>query len=778
MRNLMMLAVANVRKRKSQATSLILFVLLAAMFLNIGLVLLFDYTKAFDERARQLNAPHLVIIEAKGLASEAQFQWLSDRSQESEQHDVITGVGEYWMSGSKTSGYVVVADAGEPTSMNPVTVIGDQETLIRGSILVPYALKMAGYQVGDQFRLVLSGSQVHYRIAGFTEDVMIGTQMNTSLRFYLATDDFNQLSVEFPQYQGVLLQARLSDTASAASLSQALAKLLPAEQDSSSGSNFFFTIVYDLAKDARTFLPSLMAVLVMGFAIILLAINLLVMRFGIVNNIEESTLNIGVQKAVGFRNRQIVGSILTQFASLAAIGAVLGIGISVAVMPFLARLLESQSAMIWKPEVNWAFIGITLGLMILAVMLVAYLAARRTNRLHPLVALRGGLSTHSFKKNHVPLDRCIGPLSFLLGLKRLLGSPGQATTIAVIVAALSFACVSGVALYYNVGVEDDQFMSIIGGELPDVSLTLKDASDFRGLSDRLMAQLDVRKVYGYQGIEVSIDDVAAYGDVADFSLFESNMIVEGRFPRHANEVAVGNAILKTHGKKLADTITLTQGGLSGDYIITGLIQAFRNNGQNVLLTYDGALRVQPSFEYYSLNVYLNPGVDVKTFITDLQEREGEILSSSIDMQEMANANLGQLGTIFGFVAGGILVVTVIIVALTLYLVIKTTILRLSRELGIQKAIGFTTWQIMNQLALALMPVIAIAVVVGSFGAVVGLNPFFASMTSSFGIVRTDFQIPFAWAAITGVSLVGLANLVCILVALRTRKITAYALVTE
>jgi len=45
----------------------------------------------------------------------------------------------------------------------------------------------------------------------------------------------------------------------------------------------------------------------------------------------------------------------------------------------------------------------------------------------------------------------------------------------------------------------------------------------------------------------------------------------------------------------------------------------------------------------------------------------------------------------------IIVVVICVVMLMLYLIVKTMIIRRRRELGIQKALGFTTLQLMNQI---------------------------------------------------------------------------------
>jgi putative ABC transport system permease protein len=62
MRNIFMLTTANFRKNKSQTVSLLLFVVIAALILNTGLVIYLGVGGFFDERSEQLNAPHYATL--------------------------------------------------------------------------------------------------------------------------------------------------------------------------------------------------------------------------------------------------------------------------------------------------------------------------------------------------------------------------------------------------------------------------------------------------------------------------------------------------------------------------------------------------------------------------------------------------------------------------------------------------------------------------------------------------------------------------------------------
>ena len=782
MRKIWMLTISNIKKNKSQTISLLLFVLIAATVLNIGMILYFDFGKAFEERAEELHAPHTTILQSKELTTQEQYTWLEENPliMELEKQAVIASYGEHSMNGAKASAVILFANISDKQKMNPPLLIGDFLPLDDNGIYVPYLIQAAGgYQLGDDYILNVSGKDLCFTIAGFTEEIIFGALNNQLYRYYITDGAFRSLESQIPESSCILMSGRLSDSGLAVSLQLDYAKEFFYSDKGESESSFIQSLSLQGAKSARTFLPLLMALIMTAFAIIILLVSLIVIRFSITNNIEESMTNIGALKAIGYQNKFILLSFVLQFSSIAFAGGILGILASQMLMPMLTQVLEPQSAMIWNPGFNLKFAMITLCFIVLSVLLVSFWSARRIIGLHPLTALRTGLSTHNFKKNSIPLDTSHGPLSLKLAMKQLVKSKSQSILIAIIIAAVSFTAVTGITAYYNIGVETSNFVSTIAGEAPDLAIILNNRGDNKDFIDRLLLRQEVRKVLEYQGEALLAKEVEVMTFITrDFSMLEGNMLVEGRYPIHSNEVAAGNNFLQYIDKKIGDTVMLQQGSYTKEYLITGLIQSFNNSGFNLLMTYDGLLSIQPDYEFDTLFIYLEPEANPTTFLDSFKADEGDSISNIQNTQEIIVAQFGQLGSIFAVVATGILGITAVVVVLVLFLVIKTAILRRKREFGIQKAMGFTTIQIMNQIALLYMPMIVGGVLLGGIGGVLGFNPLFALLTSSMGVVKTELPAPIGWTIVTCALLITLAYFVSMLIAFRIRKISAYSLINE
>jgi putative ABC transport system permease protein len=126
------------------------------------------------------------------------------------------------------------------------------------------------------------------------------------------------------------------------------------------------------------------------------SIGLLVGIISIINimlvNVAERTREIGVLKAIGFKNRSILGSILTEAGLLGFIGAIVGIIIAAILMEigivyFFSQQPGMESFSLANMLPLWLVAGVIGGAVILSVLAGLY-PAWRASRLNVVEALR------------------------------------------------------------------------------------------------------------------------------------------------------------------------------------------------------------------------------------------------------------------------------------------------------------------------------------------------------------------------------------------------------
>ena len=84
-------------------------------------------------------------------------------------------------------------------------------------------------------------------------------------------------------------------------------------------------------------------------------------------------------------------------------------------MPFIGGIISSLSGLVWVQNFDIIINLVSIFLVVLCVVIVTLLSAFRIRKILPVAALRGGIQTHSFRKNYFPLDKAKGGLHFLLG---------------------------------------------------------------------------------------------------------------------------------------------------------------------------------------------------------------------------------------------------------------------------------------------------------------------------------------------------------------------------
>ncbi|MCL1847519.1 MAG: ABC transporter permease [Coriobacteriia bacterium] len=783
MRSTLTIIKANLQKGIGQAVSLMAFALIAALLLSIGLLLMLGFDSFFDERSEALHAPHYLLIEEKALFSQDQVDYLKNHADvtEVETEQIIFMTAEFLYNDGKMPSDFIFVDTNAKRSMNDLTLIEGAAPKTDRDVCLPYMFKAGGgYQLGDNFTLTVGTQKYSFTICGFTEEIMLGSPNNQMYQAYLSSQGYKALNTKAPEFEGMIIRVRTQDPTDSEALYHDCIKQFFFKTDIAGADRAHIqSLSYYGSKVVRTMIPGIISAVMVVFAAIIILVSLLVVRFRIHNSIEETITNIGALKALGYTGNKLLWATVLQFSLVAFVGALLGIGVSYLAIPFVSNVMEMQTALQWQGGFDPLSSGLTLAAILVAVFIVTLFSARRIRSLQPLAALRQGLSTHSFKRNHLPLDRSRGPLALLLAVKSAIQAKGQMVMIVIIITAVGFAATAGLSIYVNLGINPEAFSKLIGGEVPDATFFLKDPADAKDLRRYLEDQDETRKVFYYQDLNVMTRDMRVNNIVAeDFSLFEGVLLYEGRYPKHDNELCISGYLSGMIDVHINDTLKVTQGSRTEEYLVVGLIQTMNNGGMACAMTIPGMQRIMPDYQPSQLYVYLDDGTQAAALLKRVEAKFTDELALSINVSELMGAQLGMYGDIFFSVAVAMLAITILVIILVLYLMLKTVILRQRRTLGIQKAVGFTTFQLMNQFALYYLPVITLGVALGGLAGILGFNSVFIAVIRYMGLMTASMPAPVELTLAMCAALVLVAYAFALLISGRIRKISAYTLVSE
>ncbi|MDE7293056.1 MAG: hypothetical protein K2N72_01385, partial [Oscillospiraceae bacterium] len=402
-----------------------------------------------------------------------------------------------------------------------------------------------------------------------------------------------------------------------------------------------------------------------------------------------------------------------------------------------------------------------------------YISANKIKKLEPITAMRQGIATHNFKKNHLPLEKTSLPVNAALAMKTMLSSFKQNVTVCVTMLVLSLMIVFSGVMFENVIVDMHMFIDIIAGEYADSAIsTTLDCED--ELISALESDSRVEKFYLYINDYFEVRHVG--GDTLTFAvagdcskLNNQTMLIEGRFPMYDNEFAIAAKYAKDNGIKVGDELTLEAGSNSDKYIVSGIVQITNNLGKDCIITREGYEKLG---ELQNVGYFINltEDTDIDDFNSEISEALGSGVVSTLNINDILFANSKVYIALISAIVAAILIISCIVIIFVMYLLVRTLLGSKKRDYGILKALGFTARQLVVQTALSFMPSVIISSAVGIIISMQIINPLMAVFLSGLGIVKSTFAVPLGFNIIAGIGIDIFAFGAACLMSLRVKKI--------
>ena len=772
-----LIARSNLRRAKGQAAAIVVLILLAAMMLNLWLMLAMDYKANFDRCHDKLNAEHVTMTvdgdtpELRDFLTETLEQ--DGRAARFRLDSGLYMVANFDYNGGELNSQMIFLDRDTALSRD----IGRAEIVEDGGnsgIYLPMLYRTDEIDVGKPFELSIGSNPVTYTVCGFFNSAMLGSHNCSIMEIILTEDKYEELKQLGYAPQAVLCSVRLGDKSESqtfeADLKTAVSERFPGRRAASNS--------YALVTQSRYISQMICSAIVSAMAFFVLLIALIVIASNIINYIQVNIKDLGALKAIGYTSRQLVGALLAQFSGLALLASVAGAGLSYTLFPGVNAMMVQQTGIPYAVRFLPVPFVLTLLILCAAVALSVRLASRRIKRIEPITALRAGLTTHNFKRNHIPLDRTSAPLNWALALKTTLSGMKHNVTVCATMLVLSLVVVFSGLMLENMILDMDPFINLIGGETADscVNADVDIEGDFL---DAVETDSRVEKAYLYHSESVShvggVELVMTLCD--DFGKINNQSVVyEGSFPKFDNEIALAAKYAQEHGFAIGDEIEITSNGKQAAYLITGFTQVSNNLGKDCLLTRAGYERLGTlaSTSYY-LN--LSDEVDVDGFNEEIKARFGADVYAVINIRATVDGAARVYVSLMTVIVIAIFVLSALIIAFVLYLLVRTMLNQKSRDYGIMKALGFTTGQLILQTALSFMPTVVVSAAAGLVVCGFIINPLMAVFLGGLGIVKCTFTVPIGFIAAAGVGLVLFAFGMLCLLSLKIKKITPKTLLS-
>ncbi len=780
-----LLTKSNLRKNRGTSVGLFFLMFIATLLIGISLMIFFDVLPTAGKEAERLNSGDGYIMARNGI---------EDMTDEKIGELIKDDTDDYFIyrnlqfgaiplpfgTGNVSIDIALNDSSAFSRKLDRMEVITEDSSVTGSYIYLPYQFYTGGgIKLNDTFEFAVEGVTYSFTVKGFTA-VTYGGCNNTAMYTFVIDDDtYNKIfERDGKTAEGLMIIYDLKDGVSNGGFRirnrNELLKINP---------NAIVTgYAIDNVLSSRTFIGLILAVSFLVITTMVVAAVAMMLANCISNYIKENMKTLGALKAIGYTGKDIKGSLILWFFLIAVFASVAGILSAYLSMPLFAGIVVGQMGLPYQVSFNLPATLIPVVFIIVFTLIVTAACASRITKIHPIVALREGVESHNFKKNHVALDKTSLGLNASLAMKTFFGNMKQNVITFLVLGFMIFTCVIALLMYENFSRHPK--LEILMTEMCSGVVTFDNETAEEGL-EYLESRSDITNLRKIINMNFYYNDEESFLTyiVDDSSKMNNHdLCYQGRLPIYDNEVAVSGAFAKKYGFEVGDEIKLDFGDKSYSYLITGFIQTTNNEGREAFFTFDAAEHLVdmehiPAWYWFDLKEEAESTSDNRIttdkVLDDCKDKFGEHVVNTMNFYEIMEGSMTTFRSISITMLLVMCAISVAVIALILYLLIKSLVYHKRRDYGIYKAVGYTSGSLMLQTALSFMPSVIASAVVFPIASYYLANPYMSTFMHMFGLVKCNFTIPVSGVAIIAVSFVVVSFFLALLQTRRIKKIEAY-----
>ena len=609
------------------------------------------------------------------------------------------------------------------------------------------------FKTGDILRVKIEDNVYDLKVAGFTGDAIYCSPMNMGTNIVYVSDDmYNDMLFEnssVSDLEDLMVKATLTKDAKKRhvdgnELCDAIFNefndwFTDYSRSHPESKGVFNSVPYSILRGSAMILPMMFIGIVCIFAVVIFVIAMVIIHFSIKNFIMTNMRNTAIMEAAGYTVNELILILISQLSMVVFIASLIGVVIGAMLIGKLGVIIVMTLGLAWNQPVN---LSVAIAVVIVLCCLVGaltYIIGQDYNKTSVLEALRGGINAHNFKKNYFPFEKSAFPVAVTLSLKETFGRFKNHIGIIFIMMLLTASLILGMG-FSDTFSSNDALMKMVGIDYVDA-----DVYGDELMASALEGMTTVDRFYGeswyalnYTSAKVRDRQVITTRAFTDTSMIDSLIVTDGRMPKHANEMifATNAAIRMKVG--VGDVVTIVAGSKQESYLVTGLCQTINNMGMMAYMTTEGMANMIGNIKAYDYMVYLKDGYDINDFSREFGERYPDV--EVADFKENAEGTIGVIKAGVKAVAILIAILTAVIVAFVESLIIKTQITKTWRDLGVSKALGYTSGQLIVQTMMSNMPSVSIGIILGLIVSLLTVDKLVVLAFSIFGFKKTIFWV--------------------------------------
>lgn len=780
----------DLKRKKSMHLILLIFVLLATMFISSSLNNILVVTSGTDYFFEQAGLTDYILVTMKAShevedSNEKAIEEFLKAQKSVDSYTVDPGM--YLVKSN-----IEFKDKREVYGSNTMACCSaqikqqkffdaDNQEVVKvedGTIYVPGKfMKENEVAVGE--RIIVSsdaGYKKEFKVAGSVKDAFLGSEMMNLDRFLLSQNDFEELVQDSGLPFGNLYSVTTNDL----------------ESFEKAYNNESFQVLFGGTQSiikATYIMDMVIAAVLMLVSLCLILISVVMLRFIIVFTVNQDYKEIGIMKSIGIQNTSIRKLYTVKYFAIAFVGALIGF---IAGVPFGRMLLQQVTENIFtKDDNSGILLQLTVSVLVAVVITgFAYHSTGKIKKMSPLDAIRSGNNGERFNKK---------------GLLKLNKFRGKATTFMACndvlcdwrkYVALLLTSIVGIWLlvmpintintlrsekivHFFDALECDYF---IGDDTATKLITAGEKNEFCKYLDELETNLiqndiPVEKIF----IEVMFKYRVRKDDKSYLSLAmqgintsaEEYVYDKGDAPKYENEVALTYTTAETIGADVGDTVYITIGEEEKPFVVSAIYQSMNSLGEGIRFHEETDLDYHAANGSFSAQVLLKDNTD-KGLVQEYMDKTKELYPES-DIKNVQQYLDDMMGGIIESISSLKLMILVLVVLINVMVVVlmqKMFLIRERGEMGMMKAIGFSDSAIIGWQTKRILLVL----IAGAFIGTVTGTPF-SQVTSGqvfkiMGAKSIEFVVnPLEVYAVYPLAVLVITIIACVLTMRKVKKIS-------
>lgn len=578
---------------------------------------------------------------------------------------------------------------------------GTPDILPGETYVSPSLVSMYDVRIGDEisFPIARAGRDLALTVKGFYEDPFMGSSMIGMKGFLISEEDYigagqviQDSGIDALARNGAMLHI-FPEEGSSLTVSELNSRLnesteLPqyTEFIHSAGSISGFMLVLQNAFSG----------LLIAFVTVLLVVVMVVLGHSINSAVEADYVNMGILKTVGFTGGMLRRIQMIQYLSVILAGMFTGGILTVPLSRFVSSATLTTTGIRIPENMPVGTCLLAFGAIVLVLVGFIALKSGKINEVAPMKAIRGETLTVNGGNGGVgkglPIRK--NQLELRLAFRQLTaGKRRYAGACLVALFLVFFASMTG-RLDSWLGADGKGMMEAFNPADHDIGVQIFGSYSADEAENTILSYTGITDSYllAMPGVSVNGIDYTA-NVISDPKRFH---LIEGRTSMAEDEIVLTEFVASDLGVSIGDTVTVQADMGSGVYTVSGIYTCANDMGDNVGLSREGYLKIgQDSPELWCHHYFLTDPSQ-KTAVTEaLQEAYGG------DVHVHENTWPGLFGIISAmralmvFQYGMVMVFILIVTVMTGSRILSAE----KQDIGIMKALGFTSGQLQTAFAL-------------------------------------------------------------------------------